>query len=84
MSTPTAAVLADEILALLVDKHHAPADTTTVDSDFEALGFDSLVLIEVAVALNDKFGMSLEGEELMRAGSAAAAARLLVSQGAQL
>jgi acyl carrier protein len=84
MPTPTAAVLADEILAILIAKHHVPADTATVDTDFEVLGLDSLVLIEVAVSLNDKFGMDIEGEELMRAGTAAAAAEVLTAQSVEL
>lgn len=82
VASATAATLADAVLALLVDKYEAPAETTTVDTDFELLGFDSLILVEVAVDLSRRFGIEVTDEELHEAGTAAGAAEVLATKGA--
>ncbi|MFI6930372.1 acyl carrier protein [Streptomyces sp. NPDC050287] len=86
MSSPVAsdsvATLADALLTLLVDKYEAPAETTTVDTEFELLGFDSLILVEVAVDLSRRYGIEVADDELQEAGTAVRAAELLAAKGA--
>ncbi|MFI5809207.1 acyl carrier protein [Streptomyces sp. NPDC051561] len=73
-------LLSDQILDLLRTDYDAP-DTTTVDTDYESLGFDSLVLVEVAVDLTRRFGVEVADDELQQAGNIAATIELLRSKG---
>ncbi|MCZ0988085.1 MULTISPECIES: acyl carrier protein [Streptomyces] len=82
VATTAVTALADAVLALLVDKYEAPAETTTVDTEFELLGFDSLILVEVAVDLSRRFGIEVADDELQEAGTAAGAAEVLAAKGA--
>ncbi|TGN77992.1 acyl carrier protein [Streptomyces bauhiniae] len=81
-SVTSASALADAVLALLVDKYEAPAETTAVDTEFELIGFDSLILVEVAVDLSGRYGVEVADDELQEAGTAAGVAELLVAKGA--
>jgi acyl carrier protein len=76
--------LAEAVLTLLVDKYEAPVETTTIDTEFEFLGFDSLILVEVAVDLSRRFGIEVADDELQEAGTAARSAELLAAKGAPL
>ncbi|MFJ4778273.1 acyl carrier protein [Streptomyces sp. NPDC088762] len=86
--TPTATLtaahpvtaLTEVILDVLVTKYEAPAGTTP-DTNFERLGYDSLVLVEVAVDLSRRFGTEITDDELHQAGSVAEAARVLAARG---
>ncbi|MFE3854965.1 acyl carrier protein [Streptomyces griseorubiginosus] len=79
--TSASAALAEAVLALLIDKYEAPAETTAVDTEFELIGFDSLILVEVAVDLSRRYGTEVADDELQEAGTAAAVADLLVAKG---
>ncbi|MEU3064349.1 acyl carrier protein [Streptomyces subrutilus] len=78
-ATPAAA-LTEVILDVLVTKYEAPAGTTP-DTEFERLGYDSLVLVEVAVDLTRRFGVEITDDELHQAGTTARAARVLADRG---
>ena len=81
-TSTSVAALADAILALLVDKYEAPAETTAVDTEFELIGFDSLILVEVAVDLGRRYGIEVADDELQEAGTATGVAELLLAKGA--
>ncbi|MFI1470010.1 acyl carrier protein [Streptomyces wuyuanensis] len=76
--------VAEVILGILREKYEAPADTTTAETEFDMLGFDSLVLVEVAVDLSSRFGIEVSDEVLHEAGTTARAARALVDAGARV
>ncbi|WP_181793545.1 acyl carrier protein [Streptomyces sp. WELS2] len=78
--TTTTAGLEQQILDVLVSEYEAPADTTGQTS-FDLLGFDSLVLVELGVALTKRYGVEIGDEELREAGNAARTAELLLSKG---
>jgi acyl carrier protein len=84
VTSASVAALADAVLALLVDKYEAPAETTAVDTEFELVGFDSLILVEVAVDLSRRYGTEVTDDELQEAGTAAAVAELLVTMGVRV
>jgi acyl carrier protein len=72
--------LAEEILKLLTSEYEAPEGTTT-ETSFELLGFDSLVLVEVAVALSERYGITVTEEELHKADNVAGTVTLLETKG---
>lgn len=78
------AAIADALLKVLTEKYEAPAETTTADTKFELLGFDSLILVEVAVDLSRQFGTEVTDSELHEAGTAANAARVLADRGVRV
>lgn len=75
-----ARTLTDELLNLLTAQYGAPRDTTA-ETSFELLDFDSLVLVEVAVALSGRYGITVTDEELHEAGSVAGTVALLEAKG---
>ncbi|MFI8340517.1 acyl carrier protein [Streptomyces sp. NPDC085639] len=72
--------LTEVILDLLITKYEAPAGTTP-QTAFELLGYDSLVLVEVAVDLTRRFGVEITDDELHQAGTTAKAAQVLADRG---
>ncbi|MEV7736586.1 acyl carrier protein [Streptomyces sp. NPDC088921] len=84
VTSASVAALADAVLTLLVEKYEAPAETTAVDTEFELIGFDSLILVEVAVDLSRRYGTEVADDELQEAGTAAAVAELLVAKGVRV
>jgi acyl carrier protein len=81
MSTSTLP-LADVLIDILRSDYEVP-ENTDVNTDFESLEFDSLVLVEFAVALSRRFDIDVEDHELQEAGTIAATAELLKSKGVQ-
>jgi acyl carrier protein len=79
MSTQTQ-TLTDQLLNLLTSKYAAPKDTTA-ETSFELLDLDSLVLVEVAVALSGRYDITVTDEELREAGSIAGTVALLEAKG---
>lgn len=49
---------------VLVDTFGVPADDVTPDATFEALGLDSLDVVELTLVLEEETGVKLEDEEL--------------------
>ncbi|WP_327000773.1 acyl carrier protein [Dactylosporangium sp. NBC_01737] len=82
MNAP-AGTLTGDLLHLIISKYSAPADTTA-ETSFEELGFDSLVLVEVAVALSGRFNIMLTDEDLAEAGSVAGTVALIEAKGVQV
>jgi acyl carrier protein len=71
----------EAVLDLLKTYFDVPADTA-VDTEFQSLDLDSLVLIELSVILSNQYGVEVGGDELAAAGTAAKAAELLSDKGA--
>jgi acyl carrier protein len=49
---------------LLTEEFGVPEDDVTPDATFEALGLDSLDVVELTLVLEEKTGVKLEDEEL--------------------
>jgi acyl carrier protein len=74
--------LTDQLLNMFTTKYGAPEDTTA-DTSFELLDFDSLVLVEVAVALSTRYDIHVTDDELREAGDIANTVTLLEGKGVQ-
>lgn len=82
-ATVNTGTLAEEILDTLVTDHGVPAEATA-DTPFELLELDSLVLVELAVVLSQRYQVSVGDDELHLAGTVAACVELLRGKGAQV
>ncbi len=49
---------------ILVEDFDIPADEVTADATFEALGLDSLDVVDLTLAVEEKTGIKLEDSEL--------------------
>lgn len=49
---------------ILVEDFDIPADEITADATFEALGLDSLDVVDLTLAVEEKTGIKLEDSEL--------------------
>ena len=60
--------MSDDLLGtfkeLLTEEFGVPEDDITRDATFEALGLDSLDVVELTLVLEEKTGVKLEDEEL--------------------
>lgn len=60
--------MSDDIMAtfteILTEDFDIPADEVTRDATFEALGLDSLDVVDLTLALEEKTGITLEDDEL--------------------
>lgn len=52
------------LTAILVEDFDIPADEITPDASFEALGLDSLDVVDLTLAIEERTGIKLEDEEL--------------------
>ncbi|MEU3501241.1 acyl carrier protein [Streptomyces hundungensis] len=80
MSKTLTVPLSDQILDLLVSEFDAPVGTT-VDTEFKLLGFDSLILVELAVALSSLLGAEVTDDELQEAGTVTKTVAHLAARG---
>ncbi|MFC5911232.1 acyl carrier protein [Streptacidiphilus monticola] len=67
----------DHILDVLRTKYGYTPDELDADTDFEEAGFDSLVFVELAVALENSYGVPLTEAEVAGTRSATELAALL-------
>lgn len=72
----------ERITKVLVDNFKVEHGNIGADMIFTELGFDSLVIVELALVLSDEFGIPLEDGELTDGMTIAEAAELLVAKGA--
>jgi acyl carrier protein len=60
--------MSDDLLAtfreILTGEFGVPADDVTADATFEALGLDSLDVVELTLVLEDRVGVKLGDEDL--------------------
>ncbi|TGB13379.1 acyl carrier protein [Streptomyces sp. MZ04] len=71
----------EAVLDVLKTHFDVPADTA-VDTEFQLLDLDSLVLIELGVILSKQYGVDVTGDELASAGTAVQAAELVSEKAA--
>lgn len=74
--------LTEQLLNFFISKYAAPQDTTA-ETSFDLLDFDSLVLVEVAVALSTRYDIHVTDDELRAAGNIAGTVALLEAKGVQ-
>lgn len=72
----------DRITRTLVEEFRIAPGSITGDTRFADLGFDSLVIVELALVLDKRFGVALQDGELAESMTLAAAADLLAAKGA--
>lgn len=70
----------DRIIALLADEFQVDPTDLNGSTAFETLGFDSLVIVELALVLEDALGVALEADELRAAATIADAADLIITK----
>jgi acyl carrier protein len=73
--------LEERITKILLDDFKVPAEALGPDTAFGELGFDSLVIVELALVFDTEFGVELADGELVDSMTVADAAELLVSKG---
>lgn len=56
--------LTAKMTAIIVDEFGVPAADVTTDATFEALGLDSLDLVELTMIVDEQVGVKLEDEDL--------------------
>lgn len=56
--------LLDTFTDILVTDFDVPSDEITADATFEALGLDSLDVVDLTLAVEERTGIKLEDEEL--------------------
>jgi acyl carrier protein len=54
----------DRLIVLISDVSEVPVEDITPETMLEDLGFDSLVLVELAMKLRKEFGVAASDEEL--------------------
>ncbi|MFF5884577.1 acyl carrier protein [Streptomyces sp. SID8111] len=72
--------LTHAVLAVVRDKFDAPQDITA-HTPYEAMDFDSLVLLELAVHLSKEYGVEVTDDEILGAATVAETAGLLTAKG---
>lgn len=77
-------LLVDDLIQVLSDKYGLPSTDLSPDTRFEALEFDSLVMLELAVLLERRHGVPVSDDELLGTESIGEAADLLSAKGVAL
>lgn len=76
--------LAQYIAGVMVEKLEVPAVDVGPQIEFESMNLDSLVLVQLAVLLGRRYGISLDDAEIIEAGTIENTAALLVAKGAKV
>lgn len=71
----------DRITKILLDDFKVRPESIGASITFAELGFDSLVIVELALVLDNEFGITLADGELTEAMTVTDAAGLLVAKG---
>lgn len=64
----------------LLGEFEVEADDVTMDAEFEALGLDSLDLVELSVKVEDEFGLEIEEDDLKDVVTVGDAVRLVLAK----
>lgn len=56
--------LLEKLTAILTDQFGVPADDVSEDATFEALGLDSLDLVEVTLVVDEELGVRIPDDRL--------------------
>ncbi|MCX4747731.1 acyl carrier protein [Kitasatospora sp. NBC_01287] len=76
--------IAEKVIELLQVKYGYGADELTATTDFEELGFDSLVFVELAVALESDYQIPLSETEVAETTTVRELAELIEAKAAAL
>jgi acyl carrier protein len=74
----------EQIKELLIVSFQVPADKITADASLEDLEFDSLELVELSLALEEKFGVQLRDEELVELWRVGAIVEAVTARGTKV
>lgn len=80
MSDDRLNAIADDVIRVIQAKYGYGPDELTATTAFEELGFDSLVFIELAVALEGSYGVPLTEADVAGTGSVAELSELLAAR----
>jgi acyl carrier protein len=72
----------ERITKVLIDNFKVEHESIGPDTTFTELGFDSLVIVELALVLSEEFGIAIEDGEFVDGMTIAEAAELMVAKGA--
>jgi acyl carrier protein len=56
--------LVQRVLRVIATTKHIPAETVTLDSEFESLGIDSMDAVEILFALENEFDVTIPDDEV--------------------
>ena len=74
-------MIEERIIKILLDDFKVQYESITSETLFAELGFDSLVLVELALVLDTEFGIAIEDGELTDTMTIGDAADLLIEKG---
>ncbi|MEV6795308.1 phosphopantetheine-binding protein [Streptomyces sp. NPDC051320] len=74
----------EQIKELLIVSFQVPADRVAPEASLEDLEFDSLELVELSLALEEKFGVQLRDEELVELWRVGAIVEAVTARGAKV
>jgi acyl carrier protein len=82
--TEKGATVYEEMKELLIVSVQVPADKITPEASLEDLEFDSLELVELTLALEEKFGVQLRDEEIVKLWRIGAIVEAVTARGAKV
>ena len=74
----------EKIKELLIVSFQVPADKVAPEASLEDLEFDSLELVELSLALEERFGVQLRDEELVELWRVGAIVEAVTARGAKV
>lgn len=72
----------ERIAKILIDNFKVEYEFIGPDTTFNEVGFDSLVIVELALVLSEEFGVVIEDGEFVDAMTLAEAGELMLAKGA--
>lgn len=69
--------IASRIVEILAEKYDIPAEELSPATEFDLMGFDSLVLTELAIILEREYRVPVDADELANTDTIAEAAALV-------
>lgn len=73
--------VAQYIVEIMVEKLEIPAEKISLTADFESMELDSLILVQLAVLLENRYGVSVEDREIADVKTIENTVELLRSKG---
>ncbi|GIF47576.1 acyl carrier protein [Asanoa ferruginea] len=80
MTIRTRQTITEELLKLMTETYGAP-DDITAETSYDSLDLDSLVLVEVAVALSSRYDVFVSEAEMTEAATIAGTVAMLEAKG---
>jgi acyl carrier protein len=74
-------IIAQHIAEIMIKKLEVPAEKVGLQTEFDAMELDSLVLVQLAVILEKRYGTSVEDWEIAAAKTIENTATMLESKG---